>query len=372
MSESQTDKKARRRLDDKLAAQQEQAAGKLYSADPRMNKEQHQQLQDQYNQILRQRHELTGSRTPFVQKQDVRHELDPGKVEYEVHPDGSMRETRTLRMPLHDPGTVINWRSTKIGEAADKKLRAQCTKREGAVRDGDHSGHHIGLQFGVDPAESRNLSRQNGIQNGGKGTYYDAEKRAARLAKQNPNGRYFIEVKEIRYSEKYGANRPISRDFRVTDEHGQTIDDDGRVLRRKDRKSAALGQSHLPVASVGYVNSPVRGSEAARQAQAESPNWQPWRQQQPPDSGATRSKDNVFPISRQNEIRTDVNQPKRNTDSISRAFGNQHCEKSDEAASKFSEGLNTRGQHVAQERQKPNLSLVKSNTTTPPSHKPKL
>ena len=356
----------------RLRQEQEEVAQKLYATSRKDNPEQHQQLQDEYNRIGRKRHEVAGATRPYVEKRDVRHELEIGDVTTKRKPDGSTRKSRTIRMPLHDPESVINWRRHKAGESADARVRSQSRRLEGATGDGDHAGHHVASRFGTDPACFENVARQNGRQNGRGGTYFEAEQQAAKLARENPDGKFFIEVKEVRYPEKYGEKRPFYRSFNIVDEHGRTIGSDGRIMERRDPGMKSGQASDNNVAAVSYANSRESGTEKARKAQEESANWDSPHQKQSRKAASSKSPGEFVPIERAREIREQRSQRENESNSLAAAFGGKQSPKATQTTTQIDDGLSSRRQEITGKKEEPKVTLAKSERSAPTSHKPRL
>jgi hypothetical protein len=356
----------------RLRQEQEEVAQKLYATNPKDKPEQHQQLQDEYNRIGRKRHEVAGAARPYIEKRDVRHELDPGEVRTVTVEGGSTQQSRTIRMPLYNPDTVINWRRHECGRAADTKVRSQSGKLEGAAGDGDHAGHHIACRFGADPACFENVARQNGRQNGRGGTYFEAEQQAAKLARENPDRKFFIEVEEVRYPEKRGEKRPISRNFNVVDEQGRTIGRDGRVMERRDPGMKSGRDCDNNVAAVQYGNFPERRTEKAKNAQEKSANWDGWHQGQSRDASPTKSPGELLPMQPGREIREQRSQRENESYSLAGAFGGKQSPKATPTATQIDDGLISRRQEITGQREKPNLTLVKNEHSASTPSKPRL
>lgn len=101
-----------------------------------------------------------------------------------------------------------NPRHTKEGRAADQKARGTMFADTGWA-----PGHHHGLSRGVDPADGKNITPQNALQNGGGGTYWNMERARDKELKDNPDLQV-TETVETTYSpdrEGYGTKVPISR-----------------------------------------------------------------------------------------------------------------------------------------------------------------
>jgi hypothetical protein len=137
----------------------------------------HDHLEERFNNIERELFILNGGQpNKYKYKHDVRHyfafhqTLEGGRVaeqraEMATLPDG--KGTYALK-PTDE---VIDWRDTEAGRKADASLR-----RRVADLALDDAGHLIGLQFGTDPRERRNVVPQNCFQNQGGGTWHRSEK----------------------------------------------------------------------------------------------------------------------------------------------------------------------------------------------------
>ena len=66
-------------------------------------------------------------------------------------------------------------------------------------------------QFGADPSDVRNISRQNFIQNQGGGTWHDMERRWANELRTRPDVRLHVSVTDRHPVDKYGKERPMGR-----------------------------------------------------------------------------------------------------------------------------------------------------------------
>jgi hypothetical protein len=357
----------------RLRQEQEEVAQKLYATNRKDNPEKHQQLQDEYNRIGRKRHEVAGATRPYVEKRDVRHELEIGDVTTKRKPDGSTRKSRTIRMPLHDPESVINWRRHQAGESADGRVRSQSRRLEGATGDGDHAGHHVASRFGTDPACFENVARQNGRQNGAGGTYFEAEQQAAKLARENPDGKFFIEVKEVRYPEKYGEKRPFYRSFNIVDEHGRTIGSEGQVLESKVAGPEFRQYSNeKKVDAVRYGNFRESGTEEAKKSQEESANWDSPHQRQSRGAASSKSAGEFVPMQRGREIREQRSQRENESYSLAGAFGGKQSPKATQTTTQIDDGLSSRRQEITGKKEEPKVTLAKSERSAPTSHKPRL
>jgi hypothetical protein len=165
-------------------------------------------LEAAYNELRRQR--LKQSPEEYVYKRDVRHEfefadrLDEQKRKIGVivrnaklNP-GDVHDDR--RYSLRNPDEVINWRNTEYGKQLDLGARSI------SKGTGDDAGHLIALQFGANPAQPDNISRQNWIQNQSIGTYFDFERTAADYARRG----YRVGL-EIETCVAPDSDRPIGR-----------------------------------------------------------------------------------------------------------------------------------------------------------------
>src|SRR5262249_22602960 len=119
----------------------------------------------------------------YKYKHDARHEF-----RYEENPQTGEKRATMAEKPdgsgsytLRKRDDVINWRDdTKIG--ASESAKAQ---RQVAGKTGDDAGHLVGAEFGADPADKRNLTKQSLTQNES-GAWYQQERQ---LRQDVENGR---------------------------------------------------------------------------------------------------------------------------------------------------------------------------------------
>ena len=145
--------------DPQLAAEREKVAQDLKAVQAK-----HGELEGKYNDIERERFARQGNDPAnYKYKHDARHEF---RFE-ENQQTGEKRATMAERPDGSGPYTlrkrdeVINWRAdTKIG--ASESAKAQ---QRAAGRSGDDAGHLVGAEFGANPADDRNLTRQNLVGN---------------------------------------------------------------------------------------------------------------------------------------------------------------------------------------------------------------
>ena len=224
----------------------------------------HGDLEKQYNEMRRAR--LKQSPEQYVYQRDVRHEFA-----FEEKHDAEGRRTSVIarnavdpnradggRYPLRDPATVINWRTTEVGEKADRKVRGM------SKGTGYDAGHLVGLEFGADPNERRNVSNQNAMQNEGLGTYYDFEKRAASNARGGHKVGLEIEAK-------------------FTPE-GQ---EKGRKVTTFERDDSGHAKPHT-VASTDFLNTPSELTRKVEEGKAEKGDSQKLRGQEWEDARRRR------------------------------------------------------------------------------------
>ena len=237
------EKKRGKVTDAELEAERRKAAEQLWSVkDP--NDPRHKQLEGRYNELEKERFTRQGNNpADYKYKHDARHEFefkeDPATGEKTAtmakHPDGS-------EYHLRKSDEVINWRKdTEIGKK--ESLDAQRDVGRGG---GDDAGHLIGAQFGADPADKRNLTRQELVQN--ENGAFHAEEMQTR--KEVDGGRRCgIEVK---------VNSAGERSYRTAETYDLSAD--GRRIR--DPKKEKEQQDHQ-VLYGDFPNAATRGGSRA-------------------------------------------------------------------------------------------------------------
>jgi len=169
-----------------LESEREKVARELWEAkrlpkkDPRYEEREgvHQQLEQRYNDIERERFSRQGNDPEsYKYKHDARHEFQFMENKATGEKSAAMAERSDYDEKGSGPYTlrkrdeVINWRDdTKIGKT--KSAQAQ---QDVSHRTGDDAGHLVGAEFGADPSDDRNLTRQNLTQNE-RGAWYKQER----------------------------------------------------------------------------------------------------------------------------------------------------------------------------------------------------
>lgn len=185
--------------------ERERAATELYGVSRGAAPERHQELERAYNRANARVHALQGREGPYRYQRDAREDF---RFDERVSVGARGQRIRTIHAKgeLSDPDTVVNWRNTEVGARHDKRLR------EGiSYKTGDDAGHIVACKFGVDPAERRNISRQNPSQNQAGGNYYAMEQRADQHCRQGPDHRVQLNVREHFHADRYGNRRPLVR-----------------------------------------------------------------------------------------------------------------------------------------------------------------
>jgi DNA/RNA non-specific endonuclease len=233
-----TDKHSNMLSLDELKKAREEAAETLFyrsAADPS-----HTAMEATFNAFerelfLRER----GNLEDYEYKFDVRHyfaffEIPDLKDHSKVKQIASMavRDDGTL-YTMCPTNKVINWRNTGVGKRADAKTR-KSKDRYGL----DDAGHLIGLQFGTDPREEKNLADQNFLQNQGGGTWHSQELHLQNFLDSHSGCR--VEV-VVHYSkDQYGRRRQYWK-MNVSDENHIALNDN---LVYFNAKSHALSRTH--------------------------------------------------------------------------------------------------------------------------------
>lgn len=160
---------------EQLRLERESFATKLYDSRPETRE--HDDFERRFNEIEMELFMRDGGeRAKYKFKHDLRHYFDfPPETRDFIGPIEQVAQMRKRsdgkgEYTLLPVDEVINWRNTEIGAKKDKELRRKIRKENL-----DDSGHLIGLAFGADPAEQRNVIAQNCVQNEWSGSWYQVE-----------------------------------------------------------------------------------------------------------------------------------------------------------------------------------------------------
>ena len=166
-----------------LEAERQKVANELWEAkrlpkdDPRYQEREsrRQQLEQRYNEIEKEKFTKQGNDpAEYKYKHDARHEFqfDENHKTGEKRAGMAQKDDGSGPYTLRKKDEVINWRAdTDVGAKASS--RAQ---QNAASRTGDDAGHLVGAEFGADPADSRNLTRQN-LAHNERGAWYQQERK---------------------------------------------------------------------------------------------------------------------------------------------------------------------------------------------------
>ncbi len=195
--------------------EEERALEKLYGS--KHGTEEHRRNEQAFNDLRKGRLESEGRGAEWRYQKDVRHQFEYGE---QKDASGEVTHQTARTKPghhLHKSEDVINWRHTEAGEAADARARKM------SKQTGDDAGHLISPEHGADPGDSRNIARQNFLQNQGGGTWHNQERQISHDV--NQSGKRVGMSVEIQYNADKHGDRPFNRKVGTwqQDEKGNTV-----------------------------------------------------------------------------------------------------------------------------------------------------